>query len=486
MTRVALVAPADSLRPMLVRVAAAGVVDIDVVPPEDAAAEPRGAAGRLLRQAGVGAASGAPPRLSALPPDLDELLRSERLDLIAGEAELEEHLAGAIRSGHVAALAGWMPEEARADLAAGLAEVGAAVLPLPRPGGVEAPTLLGGGELRRSLTPLVSTYGTVPYRDIDPTPLAWLAYVLMFGMMFGDAGHGALLLLAAAALFAGRARRLRRFHRAWPFVAGAGVTSTIFGLLYGEFFGPTHVVPVLWLAPLEEPMRLLGAALAVGAVLLVGAYAIGTLNRRREGGWRMALYDPTGVAGAAAFIGLIAAGGGLYLGMPALIIGGGALGATGLVLALVGFLAAAGRGVTAVVEATVELFDLVVRLGANLVSFTRLAAFGMTHAALGAIVWTGTVALWGMGVLGAVSACALFVLGNALAFSLEALVAGIQALRLEYYELFSRLFQSQGRVFRPWHVPTVANDADHADHAGDADVVKGANDAKEQEPCPQS
>ena len=47
----------------------------------------------------------------------------------------------------------------------------------------------------------------------------------------------------------------------------------------------------------------------------------------------------------------------------------------------------------------------------------------------------------------------VFVLGNALAFALEALVAGIQAMRLEYYELFSRLFVTQGRPFRPWHLP---------------------------------
>ncbi|HEY7488439.1 MAG TPA: V-type ATPase 116kDa subunit family protein [Streptosporangiaceae bacterium] len=469
MTRVALVTPAESLRAMLVRVAGAGVVEVDMVPGEDGA-DQSGAAGRLLRGVQSGQVR---PLLSADPPDIDELARSERFEVIAGEAELEDHFASAITRGSVSALAGWMPEDARPVLAADLADVGAGVVPLPHPPGAEAPTLLTGGELRRSLEPLVSTYGTVPYRDVDPTPLAWAAYVLMFGMMFGDAGHGALLLAVAAALFAGWPRRLRRFRRAWPFVVGAGVTSTIFGLLYGEFFGPTQAIPVLWLAPLEEPMRLLGAALAVGAVLLIGAYAIGTLNRRREGGWRVALYDPSGVAGAAAFIGFIVAAGGAYLGLFALTVIGGTLAAIGLILALVGFLAAAGRGATAIVQAAVELFDLVVRLGANLVSFTRLAAFGMTHAALGAIVWSGTVALWSMSgsaaVWGPVAAVVLFVAGNTLAFSLEALVAGVQALRLEYYELFSRLFQSQGRVFRPWHVPILTEDAN-----------------EEESPCPQS
>ena len=47
----------------------------------------------------------------------------------------------------------------------------------------------------------------------------------------------------------------------------------------------------------------------------------------------------------------------------------------------------------------------------------------------------------------------VFVIGNAVAFTLEGLVAAIQALRLEYYELFSRVFDIEGRPFRPWHVP---------------------------------
>jgi V/A-type H+-transporting ATPase subunit I len=67
-------------------------------------------------------------------------------------------------------------------------------------------------------------------------------------------------------------------------------------------------------------------------------------------------------------------------------------------------------------------------------------------------VWQGTTAVWGPG-LAAVAAVALFLAGTAVALTLEALVAGIQALRLEYYELFSRVFDTEGRPFRPWVLP---------------------------------
>ena len=57
-------------------------------------------------------------------------------------------------------------------------------------------------------------------------------------------------------------------------------------------------------------------------------------------------------------------------------------------------------------------------------------------------------ALWG-GVAGVIAAVVVFVAGNAVAFALEALVTGVQALRLEYYELFSRIFAGEGHAFAP-------------------------------------
>jgi len=104
----------------------------------------------------------------------------------------------------------------------------------------------------------------------------------------------------------------------------------------------------------------------------------------------------------------------------------------------------------------IETFDVIIRIGSNVVSFARLAAFGLTHAVLTGIVWAATAGLWSGSAAGMLAAVVVFAVGNALAFSLEALVAGVQALRLEYYELFSRVFQKEGRPFHPWHVPTDA------------------------------
>ena len=452
MQRVAIVASCPQLRGALVRVADAGTVELDhpARPGEAAAA---GEAGRRLARMAQRAAT---PRLLEVSPDLDALERAGRADLLAGEAQLEERAGDAVVHADVAALAGWMPAAEIAPLRERLQEEGAAVVPLPRPPGAEPPTQLAAGGARRSFAPLVETYATVRYADIDPSLLAGIAYTVMFGMMFADAGQGAVLLLGALLVPVVRWRRVAPLRDVWLLLAGAGLASCFFGLLYGEFFGPTGVLPVLWLAPLEEPVRLLLAATGVGAVLLAGAYALGTVNRWREGGWRHALYASSGLAGAGLFLGLGLAAGGLYLAADWMLLAGVVVAAVSLALTFAGLLVDAGGGAAGAVQAAVELFDTVVRLASNLVSFARLAAFGLTHAALGLVVWEATRALWGRGAAGSVAAVLVFVVGNVVAFSLEALVAAVQALRLEYYELFSRVFTGEGRPFRPWHVPVVS------------------------------
>lgn len=365
--------------------------------------------------------------------------------------EIDRAHEAAVRSGSLAGLVGWTPARSLAALQAVLAPHGAAVVPIAHPRGVQPPTLLTApsAQRQRLSRTLVDTYATVPYADVDPSRLAGLAYVLMFGMMFGDLGHGAILLALGLALRGRRSGRLASLAKTWAFVAGAGLASMAFGVLYGDAFGPTGLIPVVWLDPLESPVALLIAAVGLGAVLLAIAYAIGTVNRVREGGWAYALYARTGVAGSALFASAALLAWGLFANLGPVVVVGVVVAIVALVLVFTGLFSEAGGGGSGVMQAVVELFDTVVRLGSNVVSFARLAAFGLTHGALLMIVWDGTTGLWGPG-WRAVAAVLLFVVGNVVTFALEALVAGIQALRLEYYELFSRIFQSEGRPFRPW------------------------------------
>ncbi|WP_369361132.1 V-type ATPase 116kDa subunit family protein [Streptomyces sp. cg2] len=424
MQRVAVVVPRPAERDALVCLAEAGCVDLD-------------------RTGGPG-----PPGDASSYPD-----RSAAATL-AAEREVAARLGEAVRRGDVAALAGWCPRAEVAPLGARLAELGGALVPMAAPRGIDPPTALRRtGPVRGACSSLVTAYGTPPYPDLDPSWGAAALYAVMFGMMFGDVGHGVLLLLAALGLAVLRPRRLAAWLRIWPLVAAAGVLSIVAGLAYGEFFGPTGVLPVLWLAPLHAPVRLLLSAVAVGAVLLLLAYGAGALNRWRERGPSGALYSLSGIAGGGVFLGLAGVAGGTVGHLRWVVAAGAAVAVTGAVLAAAGLYAGTDRGVSGLFQTGVQLFDGVVRILSNAVSFARLAAFGLTHAVLGAVVWAGTTGLARHGPAGLLGAVVLFVLGNVLVFALEALVAGVQALRLTYFELFSRVFEGQGRPFRPWRLP---------------------------------
>jgi V/A-type H+/Na+-transporting ATPase subunit I len=452
MTRVALIAPAGRLRAMLVVLAGSGSVQL--VGPLPA---PQGEAVEALRrlERARPETARADARLSERQCDIGELERGDRRDLLAGEVELGRRAEAAVRREGFAILVGWAPSEELGSLSEELAAVGAAAVQLPRPALVEPPTLLRPRGVVRRFRPLVDTYGATRYADVDPTPFAAVSFVLMFGMMFGDAGHGALLAALGLLLRRSRSPRLESVRDLWPFAVAGGVVAACFGLLYGEAFGPTGIVPTVWVKPLDEPVRLLAVAVGVGALLLAVSYGIGIVNRWRESGPQAAMLAPSGLAGLAVFLGggLLALG--VYAGLKPLVLAGAVVVVAGVLLLFAGFAVEAGLSGAAIAEALVEVLDAVVRVGANLISFTRLAAFGLMHAALGLVVLDGARSLWSGGPGGAAAAAVLFVVGNAAAFALEALVAGVQAMRLEYYELFSRVFAGEGEPFSPWRIPVI-------------------------------
>ncbi len=197
MQRIAIVAQADALRDALVVVAGSGSVELDE--PADSGRAP-GQAAQALQRMGAHPESGhggATVMLSAAAPDVAELEHAGRADLLAGEAQLQRYAAAAVRRREVVAVAGWCPADQLPRLGARLDSGGATAVALPTPRGMDPPTLLDTRPgLSGSFSALVRTYGTVPYHDIDPTVWAGLAYTVMFGMMFGDVGHGLLLMVS--------------------------------------------------------------------------------------------------------------------------------------------------------------------------------------------------------------------------------------------------------------------------------------------------
>jgi V/A-type H+-transporting ATPase subunit I len=444
MERIAVVATADRLRETLVAVADQGSVE-----PESSESF-AGPAELALRRARPSKA--VTPVLLEESPDLAVLVASEDIDAIAGEAQLERVAACSIQRGKVAAIAGWAASDEIERLSARLGPLGSEVVRLPTRG-LQPPTLVRGQAASAKFQPLVDTYATVPYRDLNPSLFAGLSYITMFGMMFADVGHGLVLFACGLLLSKRRPQRMARYARAAPFVIGAGAASVIFGLCFGEAFGPTHLVPTLWMAPLDHTTTLLKLAIIVGAALLGISHVLACLNRFREGQPLNAAI--AAIAASVLYLGVVLGVAGWYFHLKALLIAGAVVFVAGVLPSGISLYSQTSGKAMGLAQTGIELLDAVVRLGTNTISFTRIAAFGLTHAALGSIIWTNTVSVSHKGALGWCGAVILFVIGNVVTFALEALVCAIQAVRLEYYELFSRIFLGEGHRFSPWHVPSI-------------------------------
>jgi V/A-type H+-transporting ATPase subunit I len=102
------------------------------------------------------------------------------------------------------------------------------------------------------------------------------------------------------------------------------------------------------------------------------------------------------------------------------------------------------------IETVIEIFEIFTGFLANTVSFVRIAAYGLSHAGIFSAVFTINKMLADLpGALAPVTQALLIIVGNGVVIALEGLVAGIQALRLEYYEFFSKFFVGGGKEFKP-------------------------------------
>jgi len=379
----------------------------------------------------------------------------------AGAAlEREVALASAERSagGTAAAslISAWLPEDSAGAAARVLGAGGPCAAEIRRPlPGEEVPVLLRPSRLLRPFALLVSTYGLPKYGEVEPTVFAAAAFLLMFGMMFGDAGHGAIVCAAGLWL----TRRPGGRAAAGRVMCWCGLSAVLFGLLYGSYFGLARFRPyALWRDPLEgDPLTLVTAAAVFGAAVISLGVALNIVNRARLGDRAGALLGRFGAAGLLFYwSGLLWAAGfaPARLALPLMALGA----ACWLIKEPASYLlrgraARSGTegGLAAIAaESAVGAFEGALLYLANTVSFVRLAAYAMSHAALLAAAYALAGAadkVWGAGSAAGILAA---VLGNAAAIGLEGLVAGVQALRLEYYEFFGKFLEGEGRPFRPF------------------------------------
>ncbi len=343
--------------------------------------------------------------------------------------------------GGLTRITGWVPADEASRVEAALQRA------LPRPVVVqtsepdprrsaEVPSCLRHPPWLRPFAALVRNYGIPRYREVDPTWFLTVGFAVMFGMMFGDIGHGALFILAGGLLG-------RRLPQARPLFVLAGAAAMVFGLLYGSVFGYEHLIPPLWMSPLEDPVRMLQVAFGWGVLFIVFATVLRIRNDLVEGRFGDALFESHGLSGLILYLALLGVGWRLASGdTPGLALW------TALALPTAAILVWKWARHTAppgerLLVVLIEGFETFMNYISNTLSFLRVAAFGLNHVALALAVF----ALAGM--METTGHWLTVVLGNLFIMVLEGAIVAIQVLRLEYYEGFSRFFRGDGRPFRP-------------------------------------
>lgn len=310
------------------------------------------------------------------------------------------------------------------------------------------PVKLRNFRLFRPFEFFVKMYGLPSYDELDPTPFVALTYTLLFGIMFADLGQGAVLALLG--LYLAKKKKMGL----GPVLTVIGCSSAVFGFLFGSFFGFEFESLLFHPAKPENINSTLFYALGLGVALILVSMSFSLINAAKKGRLRDVLFSHNGVAGLVFYAGvlviavLMLTGAGvpsyLYIicvAAPLLLIA-----AKEPLMDIMRGKKPSIRGSVPLYlfESVIGLFEVLLSFFTNTVSYVRVGAFALSHASIMSVVWMLSKNSAGSNNI------IVIILGNILAMALEGLIAGIQVLRLEFYEMFSRFYEGDGREFEPY------------------------------------
>ena len=306
---------------------------------------------------------------------------------------------------------------------------------------ISPPTKLKNNPIFRPFETFVKMYGYPGYNEIDPTPLLAFTYILFFGMMFGDLGQSAVFAILGYIVYKKTKWSLANI------ISIVGVSGMVFGVLYGSVFGKEDIIHGI-LPPMSNISTLLIGTMSMGAVIIVIGMILNVINSYKQHKIADMLFSHNGIAGIVFYTSVIAFALTMvtdFIKLPKAPL---------VVLMIVSLLLIYFKeqieavmehkkvpgGAMAYVQQFFELFEVLLSYFSNTISFLRIGAFAIVH--VGMMMAVEVLAKGGVAQTIIVS-----ILGNILVMVLEGLVVGIQVLRLEYYEMFSRYFTGNGRPF---------------------------------------
>lgn len=377
---------------------------------------------------------------------------SRRLDIEEKIESLKDNLAV---SRNFFYFSGWIPKSEREKIVDQIEKLcPTAILSFDDSDGVRSeivpPTKLKNSWLLKPFEMLVNLYGVPNYKEIDPTFFLGITYLILFGAMFGDVGQGGVILLGGWLL-----REKSSMKVQGDLMMRVGLSSVIFGFLYGSLFGFETILPALLIRPIENIDTVLLSSVIFGVILLLMSFGLSIKNAYERRDIEEGIFGRNGLAGLGFYIVLligivqVALSNILIPNSILLIIGG-------LMLSLILFRNPLASGILKktpsyhggkkeyYIEGSFDLIETLLSLLSNTISFIRIGAFALNHVGL-------FLAFETMAHLSGNPAASVFIiiLGNVIIIALEGLIVFIQGLRLEYYEMFSKYYRGDGVKYEP-------------------------------------
>ena len=342
----------------------------------------------------------------------------------------------------------------------------------------QVPVKLTHGKFVKSFERMIFSSGSPLYGTLDPTPFVAIFFTLLFGIMFGDLGQGLVFVLAGI-LMAKKVIKVGNWNKFAPIFMSIGITSSLMGLLTGEFFsnetllepfaewvtglfGHPHA-PILKLMPSSNPSSIkamfgvFGVAVAIGFVINTVGLLINIINNIMLKKYDEVFFGKNGLSGAIFFWYVIILIIRMVVFKHAIAVYDWVI--IGITLFFAAFeepfenLVAGRRPILSngfgsfLISGIVGIIEVVSGYLSNTVSFVRVGAFALSHAVLDFLIYTLTQLCGGEG---SIAGILILIFGNALIIVLEGMVVAIQVIRLQYYEFFSKFFHETGKEFKPF------------------------------------
>lgn len=316
---------------------------------------------------------------------------------------------------------------------------------------IPVPTLLNNNRLFSAFQEIVAMYSLPSRGDFDPSLLVAATFTFFFGFMFGDIGHGLIILLAAI-----YARKMNIVQRSFAFILKcAAVSSMIFGVLYGSIFGLEDVFPALWLSPMKETLKIMAVSVGVGFCTINLGMFLNVVKQYKAKNYAKMLFDGQGLAGLLLywFVAVLVVVFSLNIKFSETVMNLLWAGA-GLMLLLMLFKNVLARALFkektggSVVMGAFGIVEVLLSFLSSTASFVRLAAFALNHVGLSMAVIMLSQLVRGLP-CGTVIQFIVFAAGNVVIAVLEGLIVFIQTLRLEYHEFFGKFYSGGGKAFTP-------------------------------------